>query len=151
MTDVLPNSATRSLDITIDVDALLSAALAARQRAYAPYSNYQVGAALLTADHTVVTGCNVENAAYPATICAERVALTAAVAQGHRAFIAIAVATVNGGTPCGICRQVMAELAPDLLVYICDEAKNFQTTTVAELLPGAFRGDRLSTVVNSGG
>lgn len=124
---------------------LVQAALAARQRAYAPYSNYWVGAAVLTSDGTVVIGCNVENASYPATICAERVALTAAVAQGYRDFTAVAVATLNGGTPCGICRQVMAELGPTMTVYISDVAGNFRTTTVAELLPGAFRGDSLVT------
>lgn len=122
---------------------LVHCAIAARQRAYAPYSHYSVGAAVLTADDKVVLGCNVENAAYPATICAERVALTAAVAQGHRTFVAIAVATQNGGTPCGICRQVMAELGPTMTVYITDEAGHFRTTTVNELLPGAFRGDSL--------
>lgn len=124
---------------------LVQAALAARQRAYAPYSNYWVGAAVLTSDGTVVVGCNVENASYPATICAERVALTAAVAQGYRDFTAVAVATLNGGTPCGICRQVMAELGPTMMVYISDAAGNFRATTVAELLPGAFRGDSLVT------
>lgn len=122
---------------------LVQAALDARQRAYAPYSKYLVGAAVLTRDGTVIVGCNVENAAYPATICAERVALTAAVAQGQRDFTAIAVATLNGGTPCGICRQVMAELGPTMTVYISDAAGNFRTTTVDELLPGAFRGNSL--------
>jgi len=84
---------------------LVRHAIEARQRAYAPYSNYQVGAAVLTSDGNILIGCNVENASYPATICAERVALTAAVAQGYQDFVAIAVATQNGGTPCGICRQ----------------------------------------------
>ncbi len=105
----------------------MQAALDARQRAYAPYSHYLVGAAVLTADGVVVIGCNVENASYPATICAERVALTAAVAQGYRDFVAIAVATLNGGTPCGICRQVMAELGPTMIVYISDAQGKFQT------------------------
>jgi len=123
---------------------LVRHAITARQRAYAPYSNYHVGAAVLTSDGTIVMGCNVENAAYPATICAERVALTAAVAQGYRDFVAIAVATQNGGTPCGICRQVMAELGPAMLVYITDTAGDFRTTTVAELLPDAFRGNSLA-------
>lgn len=123
---------------------LVRHAITARQRAYAPYSNYHVGAAVLTSDGTIVMGCNVENAAYPATICAERVALTAAVAQGYRDFVAIAVATQNGGTPCGICRQVMAELGPAMLVYITDAASDFRTTTVAELLPDAFRGNSLA-------
>lgn len=128
---------------TINAVDLVQQALAARQRAYAPYSRYLVGAALLTTDGTVILGCNVENASYPATICAERVALTAAVAQGHRDFVAIAVATQNGGTPCGICRQVMAELGPAMTVYITDAAGNFRTTTVTDLLPFAFREDSL--------
>ena len=124
-------------------DELVGAALRVRQLAYAPYSNYLVGSALLTAEGTIVVGCNVENAAYPATICAERVALTSAVAQGYRTFVAIAVATANGGTPCGICRQVMAELGPEMVVYISDDKGNYRSTTVVELLPGAFRGDSL--------
>jgi cytidine deaminase len=128
---------------SVTPEQLVAAAIAARQRAYAPYSQYLVGSAVLTADGTIVCGCNVENAAYPATICAERVALTAAVAQGHRDFVAIAVATMNGGTPCGICRQVMAELGPTMVVYISDAAGNFQTTTAMALLPAAFRGDSL--------
>lgn len=128
---------------------LVQAALAVRQRAYAPYSHYLVGAAVLTSDGTVVVGCNVENASYPATICAERVALTAAVAQGYRNFTALAVATLNGGTPCGICRQVMAELGPTMTVYISDATGKFHTTSVAELLPGAFRGDSLVTETGS--
>jgi len=125
-------------------EKLIAEAQAARQRAYAPYSHYLVGAALLSADGTVILGCNVENAAYPATICAERVALTAAIAQGHRTFVAIAVATVNGATPCGICRQVMAELGPEMVVYLSDAEGNYQSTTVMALLPGAFQGDSLS-------
>lgn len=120
-------------------EELVAHALQARGRAYAPYSHYAVGAALLTDEGAVVYGCNVENAAYPDTICAERVALTAAVAQGHRAFAAIAVATRDGGTPCGSCRQVMAELGgPTLVVYIADEQGRYRTTTVAALLPDAF-------------
>ena len=130
---------------TISASVLVRHAIDARQLAYAPYSHYQVGAALLTSDGTIIIGCNVENASYPATICAERVAMTAAIAQGQRDFVAIAVATQNGGTPCGICRQVMAELAPAMTVYITDAAGNFHTTTVAELLPSAFQGDALLT------
>lgn len=131
------------MEQTIPAVDLVRSALAARQRAYAPYSNYWVGAAVLTVDGSIFLGCNVENASYPATICAERVALSAAVAQGHRDFVAIAVATFNGGTPCGICRQVMAELGPVMTVYISDATGNFQTTTVAALLPDAFGGDSL--------
>jgi cytidine deaminase len=124
---------------------LIQYALQARQQAYAPYSSYHVGAAVLCADGSVVTGCNVENASYGATICAERVALTAAVAQGKRDFIALAVATSNGGSPCGICRQVMAELGPQMAVYISDQTGNYRTTSVAELLPDSFDPSRLPT------
>lgn len=127
-------------------EALVAQALAARERAYAPYSRYRVGAALLTADGAVIPGCNVENAAYPATICAERVALTAAIAQGKRDLVAIAVATENGGSPCGTCRQVMAELGPEMTIYISDGQGNFRTTSVRALLPDSFTGVNLLDV-----
>jgi cytidine deaminase len=130
---------------------LVAAALEARTRAYAPYSSYFVGAALLAADGSVTVGCNVENAAYPATICAERVALTSAVAQGKHDFVAIAVATANGGSPCGTCRQVMAELGLEMAVYIADAAGNFTTTSVRELLPDSFGPRRLAEGVAQGG
>lgn len=123
---------------------LVEYALEARTRAYAPYSGYLVGAAVLMADGQVALGCNVENASYPATICAERVALTSAVAQGLSAPVAIAVATKNGGSPCGVCRQVMAELGPEMAVYIADEHGAFRTTSVAELLPDSFSGRNLT-------
>ena len=122
---------------------LVGQAIAARQLAYAPYSNYLVGAALLAKDGTVILGCNVENASYPATICAERVALTAAIAQGKRDFAAMAVATRDGGSPCGICRQVMAELGLEMKVYISNEHGDFRATTVRELLPDSFSGASL--------
>jgi cytidine deaminase len=126
----------------VSPEELVAAALAARENAYAPYSHYNVGAALLTADGSVITGCNVENAAYPATICAERVALTAAIAQekwrSPNDCVAIAVATRDGGSPCGTCRQVMAELGPQMAVYISDAEGNYRTTNVAALLPDSF-------------
>jgi cytidine deaminase len=132
-------------DSLMTPEMLVSHALAARQRAYAPYSNYFVGAAVLAEDGSVVIGCNVENAAYPATICAERVALTSAVAQGKRNLKAIAIATRDGGSPCGTCRQVMAELGPEMQVYISDEAGNLRTTSVRDLLPDSFSGASLHT------
>jgi len=125
-------------------EELIQRALYARTRAYAPYSGYQVGAAVLAGDGEVIIGCNVENAAYPSTICAERVALTAAVAQGRRNFVAIAVATRNGGSPCGACRQVMLELGPEMAVYIADESGAYRTTTVRDLLPDGFDNARLN-------
>ena len=129
----------------ITANKLVQAALDARRRAYAPYSGYHVGAAVLDEAGTITPGCNVENAAYPATICAERVALTAAVANGRGPFVAIAVATANGGSPCGTCRQVMAELGPAMTVYITDAHGNVRTTTVADLLPDSFTGEHLVT------
>lgn len=124
-------------------EELVSQAVDARERAYAPYSGYRVGSAVLAADGTVYAGCNVENASYPAAICAERVALTSAIAAGQRDFVAIAVATRDGGTPCGICRQVMAELGVSMTVYIADADGRYRTTTVQALLPDAFTADSL--------
>ncbi len=129
---------------TVTPEQLVEHALRARACAHAPYSNYQVGAAVLTGSGDVILGCNVENAAYPATICAERVAMTAAVAAGHRAFVALAVVTKDGGSPCGVCRQVMAELGPDMVVYVADQDGRYRTTTVRDLLPDAFTQTSLS-------
>jgi cytidine deaminase len=124
--------------------ALIDLAIEARRRAYAPYSNYSVGAALRTRSGRLFTGCNVENAAYPTSMCAERVAVYKAVSEGEREFEVIAVATSNGGTPCGGCRQVLAEFGLDMLVLIADtQGRLIQKTTVAELLPGAFTPDKL--------
>ena len=111
-----------------------------RSRSYIPYSHYAVGAALLTKDGRIFTGCNIENAAYPVTICAERTAIFKAVSEGARDFEAIAVATEDGqGYPCGSCRQVMAEFALDMDVMLADAAGNITVeTSVSDLLPGAF-------------
>jgi cytidine deaminase len=118
---------------------LIQTAIEARQRAYAPYSNYLVGAALLTKSGQVFSGANVENAAYPTTMCAERVAVFKAVSEGEKEFEAIAVVTDNGGTPCGSCRQVMAEFGLNTIVLIANDDGNLiQETTVAGLLPQAF-------------
>jgi len=118
---------------------LIKMAMEVRQRAYAPYSNYWVGAALLTPSGKFFTGCNVENASYPNSLCAERVAVFKAVSEGEREFVAIAVVTENGGTPCGACRQVLAEFGLDTLVLIADADGNLkQETRLDELLPGAF-------------
>jgi cytidine deaminase len=126
-------------------DKLMRRALAARQRAYAPYSHYPVGAALLTATGKIYEGANIENAAYPVTICAERVAVFKAVFEGEREFIAMAVATANGGSPCGSCRQVLAEFGLDTTVYIYDkDGQLVLETAVRELLPGAFTPDHLA-------
>jgi cytidine deaminase len=118
---------------------LLRQAAAVRGRAYAPYSGYAVGAALLTTQGKIYTGVNIENAAYPDGICAERVAIFRAVTEEDLEFVAIAICTANGGTPCGSCRQVMAEFSRPMVVLIGDDNGNLlQETTVADLLPGAF-------------
>lgn len=124
---------------------LIKAANEVRTRAYAPYSHYNVGAALLTKSGQVFLGVNVENAAYPVTICAERSAVVSAVSAGEREFEAIAVATGNGGTPCGSCRQVLAEFGLDIEVLLVDGSGNLvQHNTVRDLLPGAFQPKDLS-------
>ncbi|HKZ44418.1 MAG TPA: cytidine deaminase [Anaerolineales bacterium] len=128
----------------IERKSLIDIASEARRRAYAPYSNYQVGAALRTSSGRIYTGVNIENAAYPASICAERVALFKAVSDGETSFEVMAVVTSNGGTPCGSCRQVLSEFGLDTLVLIVDgDGKLVKEATVEELLPGAFRPDDL--------
>jgi cytidine deaminase len=118
---------------------MIRSALASRQHAYAPYSNYAVGAALLTKSGKIFTGVNVENAAYPTGTCAERVAVFKAVSEGEKEFEAIVVASNNGGTPCGACRQVLSEFGLETQVIIVDsDGKLVLESTVGELLPGAF-------------
>lgn len=119
--------------------SLVDLANEARRRAYAPYSKYRVGAALRTKNGRIFTGVNVENAVYPHTMCAERVAIFKAVSEGETEFEVIAVATDNGGTPCGGCRQVMAEFGLDTLVLIADGSGVLKhEMTVSQLLPEAF-------------
>jgi cytidine deaminase len=115
-------------------------ALDAMDRAYAPYSRFRVGAALLSADGSIVEGCNVENAAYPAGMCAERVAVGAAVARGLRDFRALALATEadTPTPPCGVCRQVLMEFAPNLPVLSVTRGGAEARWTMSELLPDAF-------------
>jgi cytidine deaminase len=122
---------------------LVQLAQAARENAYAPYSHYDVGAALLTASGQVFTGCNVENAVYPMTLCAERTAMVKAVSEGQREFITIAIATRNGGSPCGACRQVMREFAPHLRVLLADDAGHVRQFTLDQLLPESFGPESL--------
>jgi cytidine deaminase len=124
---------------------LIQRALQAREWAYAPYSNYTVGAALLTTSGRIYEGVNVENAAYPDSMCAERVAIYKAVSEGERKFVAIAVVTKDGGSPCGSCRQVLAEFGLDTVVLIANEqGMLLNETTVAELLPQAFNSTSLA-------
>ena len=119
---------------------LLSIADKAMENAYAPYSKFHVGAALLCKDGTVFTGCNIENATYGATNCAERTAIFKAVSEGQRDFEAIAIVSSGGGEtfPCGICRQVMAEFAPELKIILRDENGKACVYTLMELLPKSF-------------
>lgn len=118
---------------------LIEQAVEAWHKAYAPYSGYSVGAALLTESGEIYEGINIENAVYPLTICAERVAVFKAVSEGKKKFEAIAVVTKNGGTPCGSCRQVLAEFGLETLVLIADTSGELKNTyTVAELLPQSF-------------
>lgn len=120
-------------------DELVARAVEARRYAYAPYSNYHVGAALLAESGRIYTGVNIENAVYPTGTCAERTALFKAVSEGERRFVAIAVVTENGGSPCGSCRQALAEFGLDTLVIIADGTGRVAgELTVAELLPRAF-------------
>jgi cytidine deaminase len=120
-------------------DRLVAGARLAAARAYAPYSGYSVGAAVLAEDGREFVGGNVENAAYGATVCAERVATWTAVAAGVRRLLAVAVVTPTGGTPCGCCRQVLAEFGgPDLVVLVAGPAGSWRATTLGALLPEAF-------------
>lgn len=125
---------------------LIEAAIAASQHAYIPYSNYRVGAALLTAGGAVYGGCNIESVSFTPTVCAERTAVFKAVSEGHREFAAIAVVTRDAGSPCGVCRQMMYEFAPDLRVILADLDGNTRlVTTLRELLPHGFGPMSLAT------
>jgi len=117
---------------------LINHAKKAREYAKAQYSNYQVGAALLTENDKVIYGCNVESKAYPTTMCAERVAIFSAVSQGITKFKSIAVVTKDGAAPCGSCRQVMYEYAGDIPVYISDLDGNDFIVQLSQLLPYPF-------------
>ena len=126
-------------------EKLIEQAVLAMGRAYAPYSSYKVGAALLCADGSVFLGCNIENAAFSPTICAERTAFAKAVSEGHRDFVAIAVCGGKDGViqgtfpPCGVCRQVMREFCKDdFLIYMADKDGKFETRTLTQILPDSF-------------
>lgn len=119
---------------------LLEIANEVRERAYAPYSGFKVGAALLCADGTVFTGVNIENATYTPSICAERTAFFKAISEGHKDFVKIAVTCDKEFcSPCGVCRQVMAEHAPELEVLLGNPQGTFKRMTIQELLPEAFK------------
>lgn len=129
--------------------ALIKAAMDARENAYAPYSHFFVGAALLTGEGKLYTGCNVENASYGATNCAERTAFFKAVSEGERSFAAIAIAGGPKGQgmgdyayPCGICRQVMKEFCgPDFKIFVVKSEEDYKEYTLEQLLPWGFGGE----------
>lgn len=124
---------------------LIKEARLAMEQSYSPYSNFAVGAALLGVDGTIYRGCNIENAAYGAANCAERTALFSAVASGAREFEAIAIVSSSGEFtyPCGICRQVIAELMPKGTLIFSNDKNEYKVYTVDEILPHAFTGDNL--------
>lgn len=124
------------------IDSLVAYAFAARNTAYAPYSNFLVGAAVLMESGQIYTGCNVENASYGLCICAERTAIVKAVSTGERKIKAVSVATSGGGAPCGACRQFISEFADaDTVVIVLDVDRNDseRVFTIAQLLPEAFK------------
>ncbi|MDP6992260.1 MAG: cytidine deaminase [Candidatus Marinimicrobia bacterium] len=126
------------------MNELINKAIQMMDRSRAPYSNYKVGAAVETADGNIIGGCNVENASYPLSNCAERTALFTAVAEGYSQFKAMAVSTENGGAPCGACRQVIWELCGDIPIYICNENGLDHEITSSTLLPEPFDESKLT-------
>lgn len=137
----------------MDYQALIGAAFAAREKAYAPYSGYPVGAALLCADGAIYTGCNVEGASYGNAICAERVALVKAVSDGRRDFEALAVCAAGEDycTPCGICRQMLYEFSESMPVLCCNGRGEHRVYTLDALLPAGFSGRMLPAALPPGG
>ncbi len=127
----------------MDYEALIAKAMEARKKAYAPYSHFAVGAALLARSGRVYTGCNVENASYGLSICAERTAVFKAVSEGEREFEALAVVTDKGVTPCGACRQVLMEFGDDIQVIVADVTGRYRVFGLQELLPEAFNSKDL--------
>jgi cytidine deaminase len=125
-------------------EELVAQAIQARERAYAPYSEYKVGAALLAKSGRIYTGCNVENAVYPLSTCAERVAVVKAVSEGEQSFVALAVVTENAGSPCGSCRQTLREFGDEIVVLIADTAGNYRENKIADLLPDGFSAKDLT-------
>ena len=124
-------------------DSVVKEAMAMRKQAVAPYSNYTVGAAVLTKSGEIIGGCNVESSSYGLTCCAERIAIYNALSAGHKKVNALAVATDNGGKPCGACRQVIWDICGDITIYIADGDGNIFETTSTDLLPDAFGEDML--------
>ena len=127
----------------MDYEALIAKAMEAREKAHAPYSHFAVGAALLCKSGRVYTGCNVENASYGLSVCAERVAVFKAVSEGERDFEALAVVTEKGVTPCGACRQVLMEFGENIQVIVADGVGEYRVFGLQELLPEAFTSEDL--------
>lgn len=119
-------------------DALIEAACAARENAYAPYSKFKVGAAILMEDGRIYSGANVENAAYGSSMCAERSAVYKAVGEGLRTILAVAVCAINACSPCGACRQVLVEFAQDIPVWYVSPSGTVHETTLYQLIPDHF-------------
>ena len=117
---------------------LIKKAIVAQKRAEALYSNYPVGAALLTTDNSVILGCNIESKAYPTTLCAERVAIFSAISQGYKYFSAMALITQDGAFPCGSCRQIIHEYIGNIPIYIAKDLDDYVTQTISDLLPFPF-------------
>ncbi|MDM4017470.1 cytidine deaminase [Roseiconus lacunae] len=127
-----------------EIDRLVRSAIDARDQAYAPHSHFYVGAALWIPDGEIILGCNVENASYSLSICAERVATSTAVMKGYREFKAIAIASVGGVSPCGACRQFLSEFGRDLQVIMADVLTGArQIRSLSQLLPDAFDASNL--------
>ena len=124
------------------IEALINHAREAQAFSKSPYSKYAVGAALLTNNGDVIYGCNVESKAYPTTLCAERVAIFSAIAQGHDKFTEIAIITKDGAAPCGACRQIISEYCGNISVHFANESGEFQTMMMDDLLPLAFRDEQ---------
>lgn len=133
---------------TLEIEKLIQVASEARDHAYAPHSHFYVGAALLMDDGKIVSGCNIENASYSLTICAERVAASTAIAAGYRAWRAIAIASVGGAMPCGACRQFLAEFGSDLTVITADVIDGSrEIRRLTQLLPDSFGNANLPNQV----
>lgn len=128
----------------MDNKTLIKSAFEAREKSYSPYSNFKVGAALLTREGKVFLGCNVENAGYTSTICAERTAIVKAVSEGYRDFLKIAIVGSKDGTyPCGVCRQTMREFNKDLEIVIARSESDYEEYTLEEIFPNSFGPDDL--------
>ena len=122
---------------------LINTAIEMRSKAYAPYSNYKVGAAIQTNNNKIFGGCNIENSSYSLTCCAERVAIFKAISEGYKKFTALSVSTVNGGMPCGACRQVIWDLCGNIPIYICNNKNLIKTVNTIDLIPDPFDKNKL--------